>query len=150
MTISIDELVRELKAFRESKAVVNAAARGIRKAVVPARRAVRNAAKTTLPQGGGLNLWVAKASIRASIRLSGRKAGIKITDGRNSITGRSDVAAIDRGRVRAPSWGHRTKASWHTVAVTPGFFTDTLDELPEWRDNIDAEVDRALDTIRGR
>lgn len=150
MTISIDELVRELKAFRESKAVINAAARGIRKAVVPARRAVRKSAKTTLPKGGGLNLWVSKAAIRASVRLSGRKAAIKITDGRNSTTGRSDITAIDRGKVRAPSWGHRTKASWHTVAVTPGFFTKTLDELPDWRENIEAEVDKALDTIRGR
>jgi hypothetical protein len=150
VAISIDELVRELKAFRESKAVVNAAARGIRKAVAPARRAVKKKAKATLPKGGGLNVWVSKAAIRTSIRLSGRKAGIKITGGRNSVGGRSDIAAIDAGRVRAPSWGHRTRASWHTVTVTPGFFSETLDELPDWRENIEAEVDRALDTIRGR
>ncbi len=150
MTISIDQLVRELKAFRESKAVVNAAARGIRKAVAPARRAVKKTAKATLPKAGGLNVWVSKAAIRASIRLSGRRAGIKLTGGRNSAGGRSDITAIDKGRVRAPSWGHRTKAAWHTVEVTPGFFTGTLDELPDWRENIDAEVDRALDTIRGR
>lgn len=148
MATSFDELVRELHAFRDRRQVTNATARGIRKAVVPARKAIRAAARATLPKRGGLNIWVSRISVLAQVRLSGNRAGVKLKGGRNSTGARSDVAAIDRGRVRAPSWGHRTRASWHTVAVTPGFFTKTAAELPDWKDDIDREVDKALDTLR--
>jgi hypothetical protein len=145
---SFDELVRELRAFRERREIINATARGIRAATKPARKAIKRAAKETLPKRGGLNLWVSKISVLAQVRLSGRKAGVKLKGGRNSLGGRSDIAAIDRGRVRAPSWGHRTRASWHTVSVTPGFFTKTAAELPDWREDVDSEVDKALETLR--
>ncbi|HET8716668.1 MAG TPA: hypothetical protein VFM50_02870 [Nocardioidaceae bacterium] len=148
MATSFDQLVRELAAFRNSRAVVNACARGIRKATKPARKAIKVAARETLPKSGGLNVWVSRISILAQVRLSGRKAGVKLKGGRNSLGGRSDITAIDRGRVRAPSWGHRNANSWHTVTVKPGFFTDTAAALPDWRTEVDAEVDRALDTIR--
>ena len=148
MATSFDELVRELRAFRERREVTKATAKGIRKAVVPARKAIKSAAKETMPKRGGLNLWVSRISILAQVRLSGRRAGVKLKGGRNSLGGRSDVNAIDRGRVRAPSWGHRTKASWHTVTVPPGFFTKTAADLPDWREDVDREVDQALETIR--
>jgi hypothetical protein len=145
---SFDELVRELRAFRERREIINATARGIRAATKPARKAIKRAAKETLPKRGGLNLWVSKISVLAQVRLSGRRAGVKLKGGRNSLGGRSDIAAIDRGRVRAPSWGHRTRASWHTVSVTPGFFTKTAAELPDWREDVDREVDKSLETLR--
>lgn len=148
MATSFDELVRELRAFRERREIINATARGIRAATKPARKAIKRAAKETLPKRGGLNLWVSKISVLAQVRLSGRRAGVKLKGGRNSLGGRSDIAAIDRGRVRAPSWGHRTRASWHTVSVTPGFFTKTAAELPDWREDVDREVDKSLETLR--
>lgn len=148
MATSFDELVRELRAFRDRREIINATARGIRAATKPARKAIKRAAKDTLPKRGGLNLWVSRISVLAQVRLSGKRAGVKLKGGRNSLGGRSDIAAIDRGRVRAPSWGHRTRASWHTVSVTPGFFTKTAADLPDWREDVDREVDKSLETLR--
>lgn len=148
MATSFQQLVKELKAFDGRREITKACAKGIRKAVKPATKAIKKAAKDTLPKGGGLNVWVSKTRITAQFRFAGRKAGVKIKGGRNSLGGRSDVKAIDRGRVRAPSWGHRTRASWHTVTVKPGFFTQTAADLPDWRANVDAEVDLALETLR--
>jgi hypothetical protein len=148
MATSFDELVRELRGFNNRREIIKAASKGMRTAVKPVRRAIKAKAKSTLPSSGGLNIWVSKISVLAQIRLSGRRAGVKLKGGRNSSRGRADISAIDRGRVRAPSWGHRTRASWHTVQVTPGFFTKTAEELPDWREEIDAEVDKTLDQIR--
>lgn len=148
MAVSVDELVRELRAFDNRREVTKAAARGIRKAVSPARKAIKRAAKDQMPKRGGLNIWVSRISVLAQIRLSGRNPTIKLKGGRNSQKKRSDVNAIDRGRVRAPSWGRRTHASWHTVTVTPGFFTKTAADLPDWRENVDAELDKTLGQIR--
>jgi len=145
---SFDQLVRELKAFDGRREVTKAMGKGIRKAVQPARKAIKKVALSTLPAGGGLNVWVSKTRINVQIKTAGRRAGVKLKGGRNSLGGRSDINAVDRGRVRAPSWGHRTKASWHTVTVTPGFFTKTAGELPDWREGVDAEVDKALDQLR--
>lgn len=148
MATSFDELVRELRTFRERREVTNATARGIRAATKPARKAIKRAAKELLPKRGGLNVWVSRISVLAQIRLSGNRAGVKLKGGRNSLGARSDIAAVDRGRVRAPSWGHRNAASWHTVTVTPGFFTKTAADLPDWRADVDREVDKALETLR--
>lgn len=148
MAVSVDELVRELRAFNNRREVTKAAAKGIRKAVAPARKAIKRAAKEQMPKRGGLNIWVSRISVLAQIRLSGRNPTIKLKGGRNSLRQRSDINAIDRGRVRAPSWGHRTSASWHTVTVTPGFFTKTAADLPDWRENVDAELDKTLEQIR--
>jgi hypothetical protein len=144
----LNELARELRNFRDSRAIVNATAKGIRAAVRPARAAIKAAARADLPKGGGLNVWVSRISVIASIRLTAQKASVKLKGGRNAQGGRSDMRKIDAGRVRAPAWGHKTKAAWHNVSVTPGFFTKTAAELPDWREQIDAEVDKALDQIR--
>ncbi len=148
MATSFQQLVRELKAFDGRREITRAMGKGIRKAVVPARKAIREVALSTMPKRGGLNIWVSKTRINVQIKTAGRRAGVKLKGGRNSQGGRSDMSAIDRGRVRAPSWGKRTRASWHTVAVQPGFFTKTAAELPDWRENVDAEVDQALETLR--
>ena len=105
-------------------------------------------ARVALLARGGLNAWVSKIRINTQIKTSGRRAGIKLVGGRNSEGGRSDVSAIDRGRVRAPTFGHRSKNAWHTVTVEPGFFTKTAAEATEWRSQVDAEVDKALEELR--
>lgn len=148
MATSFDQLVKELKAFDGRREITKACSKGIRKAVKPAGKAIKKAAEETLPKGGGLNIWVSKIRITAQFRYAGRKAGVKIKGGRKSLHDRSDIKAIDKGRVRAPSWGHRTRASWHTVTVQPGFFTQTAAALPDWRNGVDAEVDQALEQIR--
>jgi hypothetical protein len=148
MATSFDQLVRELKGFREKREIVKAMSKGIRAGVAPVRKKIRQAAIDTLPAEGGLNQWVAKVRINLKIKTTGKSAGIKLTGGRNSSGGRSDVAAIDRGRVRAPSWGRRTRGNWHVQAVEPGFFTSTAAEASEWRSGVDGEVDQALEQLR--
>ncbi|MBK7823467.1 MAG: hypothetical protein IPJ61_20995, partial [Tessaracoccus sp.] len=50
--------------------------------------------------GNGPCAWVAKARITASVRVStSTRAGITLRAGRNSTGARSDLAAIDRGRL---------------------------------------------------
>lgn len=148
MATSFDQLVRELKDFDQRREIQKACARGIRKAVKPAIKTVKTTAKEIMPKRGGLNVWVSKIRITAQFRFSGRKAGVKLKGGRNSAGGRSDIDAIDRGRVRAPSWGRRHKGAWHTQEVEAGFFRKTLADLPDWKVGVDEAVDEALEQLR--
>ncbi len=148
MATSIDELVRELRTFRDRKEVLAAMRKGIRAGVPAVRQKIRQVAVATLPESGGLGAWVAAIRINVKIKASSRSASVTLTGGRNAQGGRSDIHRIDAGRVRAPSWGHKTKAAWHTQSVTPGFFTRTAAEATEWHDEVDTAVDTALDTIR--
>lgn len=148
MGVTAEQLARELRAFDSRRQVVQGMRRGITRGIKPSIAAVKANALATLPQGGGLNRWVAAARIGVKISYAARSAGVKLRGARKSLTDKSDLAAIDRGRVRAPSWGHRTSASWHTVSVTPGWWSTPLESDTAIRDAVDAEVDRALDTIR--
>lgn len=148
MAITVERLIRELHKFRDGKEIVKALGKGLRAGVPPVRKEIRAVAIEQLPHEGGLNRWVARIRINFKFKGGSRSATAKLVGGRNSEGGRSDVAAIDRGRVRAPSWGHRTKGSWHTVAVTPGFFTKTAAESAQWSAHVDAEVDKALEQLR--
>lgn len=148
MPNSLDALIRDLKKFDDSREVVRQLRKEIRKPVPVVRKAIRRRALTTLPKGGGLNKWVAATRITAQVKLSGRSAGVRLRGGRNSTGSRSDIRAIDRGRVRAPTYGRRNPNSWHTVKVPAGFFTRPTTETDEWRKSTLAAVDKALDTIR--
>lgn len=148
MAISVEQLVRELRGFDQRREIVKALSKGVRAGAPKVRKNIRTVATETLPKEGGLNAWVAASRINIRIKLSGRSAGITLKGGRNSQGGRSDINAIDRGRVRAPTWGHRHKNAWHTVTVTPGFFTTTAAEATEWHDEVDKAVDAALDQLR--
>lgn len=148
MANSLDALIADLKRFDGRKEVVKQLRAEIRKPVPVVRKAIRARALATLPKGGGLNKWVAATRISAQIKLSGRSAGVRLKGGRNSTGGRSDIRSIDRGRLRAPTYGHRGRKAWHTQKVTPGFFTKPTTETDEWRKAALAAVDKALDTIR--
>jgi hypothetical protein len=149
VAISVDQLVRELRGFDRRGEVIKSMKVGIRKPVPAVRKAIKARAKSTLPRRGGLGAWVAASRVNVEVKLTGRKrVGIRLKGGRNSKGGRSDIAAIDRGRVRAPSWGHRTAASWHSQTVPAGFFTTPAGEATQWRDAVETEVDRAFDTLR--
>lgn len=138
-----------IRGFEGRKEVMKALRRSIREPVPGIRRDVRDRALASLPRRGGLNSWVAASRLSASVKATGRVVGLLVKAGRNSRGGRSDIRAIDRGRVRAPSWGRRYASQWHTQTVRPGFFTDPAraagDEVG--RVTTDA-VDRAYDQIR--
>lgn len=148
MAVSMREFARELRSFDARRVVMSELRTELRKLQEPIQTAVRAHALDTLPQSGGLNAWVAASRITVTVRTSGRRAGVIVKASRKSAKGKSDLAAIDRGRVRAPSWGRRSPAAWHTVLVTPGWFTVPVTDDKRLRDAADAALDRALDEIR--
>lgn len=140
----------ELKSFDGRREVVKAMRRAIREPVPAIRAAVKASALARLPQRGGLAEWVAASRLSASVKVTGRVVGLLVKGGRNKMTGgRSDVNAIDRGRVRHPSWGRRWDGQWHTQLVPAAFFTDPATEQADTVQRVTtAAVDRAFDQIR--
>lgn len=140
----------ELRAFDQRRVIVQRLRRQLAKPVPKVRAQIQQHAVSILPHRGGLGAWVADAVISATVRYtSGRSAGIRLKGSRKSAKNKSDLTRIDAGRVRAPSWGKRTKASWHTQSVPSGWFSDPVRESPEWRGAVEDAVDSALDEIRG-
>jgi hypothetical protein len=138
-------LVASLREYDRNDTLIKAVRAELRTAVPPVRGRIKATAIATLPHSGGLGAWVAGTKITAEVTLRGRAAGIRLRGGRRSKGGTTDVRAIDRGRVRAPSWGRRSRGSWHTQSVTEGFFTKTAHDSPEWA----AAIDRAIVTANG-
>lgn len=148
MAGSLEQLIRDLKTFEARKDVLKEFRREVRKPVPKVRAAIKRRALDILPSRGGLGAWVAATRVTLAVRLSGRRAGITLKGGRNSTGARSDIRRIDAGQVRAPSWGRRTAAAWHTQTVKSGFFTEAATETGEWREAAERAVDTALDVIR--
>lgn len=146
---SIDRLVAELRAFDGRREVVQQLRREIRKPLPAVRKAVARSATTRLPGRGGLGKWAAKTRVTAVVAVSGRTAGVRVKGARQSLRGASDIRALDRGRVRHPSWGRRRPGQWHVQLVRPQFFTDPVGDAKVWQAACVAAVDHALDTIRG-
>lgn len=140
----------KVAAFDDKRAVLLAMRRGIREPLPALRKAIRERAVATLPVRGGLNRWVAASRVNGPVKVNARRVQLKVKAGRNSEGGRSDIKAIDRGRVRAPAWGHRGPGAWHTQTVEPGFFTKPAqDAARPVGESIKRAVDAAFDTIRG-
>ncbi len=148
MATNIDQFVRELATFRDRKVMLKALRSAIRKPLPKVRSAIRANAVAALPHRGGLGAWAAAARINLKQKFNSRTAQVTVVGGRNSRGGESDLRALDRGRVRHPTWGHRGRTSWHTQRVPPGFFTDPVLRADEWRQAISDGVDEALDFIR--
>lgn len=147
MSESLERLVRDLRGFENRKVVLRELRRNIRRPVPAVRKAIRARALDTLPSGGGLNAWAAGIRITVVVRTSGRAAGVKLKGGRNSQGGRSDIRALDRGRVRHPSWGRRFRGQWHNQIVPAGFVTKPATESSEWRQACVDAVDQAVAVI---
>lgn len=144
----IQALVRDLRSFSGRKEVIRQLRTEIRKPVPSVRAAIKRNAVAVLPSSGGLGKWVARTRITAQIRITGYSARVQLRGGRNSAKQRSDIRAIDRGRVRHPAWGRRGRGQWSTQAVHDRFFTDPATGSPEWDHAIVQAVDRAFDVIR--
>lgn len=148
MATDIDQFVRELHSFRERKVILKELRSGIRKPFPKVRAAIKQRALATLPKRGGLNVWVSKIRVSLAVKTGANKVTVTVKGGRNSSGGRSDMKAMDRGRVRHPSWGRRGIGQWHNQAVPAGFFTKPVEEANEWRDEAVASVDRATEELR--
>lgn len=139
----------QIKAFEGRREVVKAIRKTIREPVPLIRRDIKARALSSLPRSGGLAAWVAASKVSASIKIKSRTVGLLLKGGRNSSGGRSDINAIDRGRVRAPSWGRKGSGDWHNQTVSDGFFSLPASYRgPEVERVTTIAVDRAFDTIR--
>jgi hypothetical protein len=144
----IRTLVRSLREFEASDVLIKEVRKKLREPVDPVRRRIKATARGTLPATGGLGEWVAGVTITATVTLGGRAAGIRLRGGRNSLgSARSDIRAIDRGRLRHPTFGRRHRGMWFTQSVLPGFFTKTASEAPEWGTAIDEAIAIATSKI---
>lgn len=103
------------------KELMKAAQRSTR----PVKAEVSASARRTLPSRGGLNVWVASTKVQTKTRTGGRNVGVTITGrpGRR-MTPTSDVRAINRGRLRHPTYGH---GPWVTQPVRPGFWDEVME-----------------------
>lgn len=105
-----------------------------------------------LPHEGGLNDWMARASVRAKMLRGVRSAGVRLVTGRkHKGKTRMNASRLDRhGIVRAPSWGRRARGEWHEVRVPKGIVTDAVEQnVDEFRDRIDEAVAAAWDRVAG-
>lgn len=118
--------------------------KGINRATKPMRQEAKDNAARVLPKRGGLNQFVAKSRLSARTR-GGKNPGVRIVASKGS----SDIAAIDRGRLRHPVFGNRKV--WVTQRVTPGWFTDPMEkgerhaqkELLDVLDDVKDKIKRA-------
>lgn len=92
-----------------------------------AREAVRGGTER-LPERGGLARRVAQTRVAGQTFRRGDAIGIRLKAEANAL---KDPAAVNRGRVRRPTYGHRP---WVIQIVKPGFFSEPLKDLqPEIR-----------------
>lgn len=143
-------LANAFRDFDRRAEVVKALRKAVQQPVPIVRERIKASARATLPSGGGLNRWVAASKITSAVAVvSGRGAGVRIRMGRRSTSAQSDIAAINRGRLRRPSWGRRGRGQWHTQAVTPEFFSRPIRESTEWPEAIDRAVSEAWGKLGG-
>lgn len=149
MSASVDAFVRELRGFSQRAEIVKQLRTDMRAPLPEVRKKVKARALSTLPKRGGLNKWASRTRITAKITVTGRAVRVRVRGARKSLGGESDISALDRGRIRHPSWGRRYRGQWHVQRVTEGFFSVPVSEDDQWREACLAAVDRALETIRG-
>lgn len=133
----LEELARRLREAG-NKDLTRELLRGINRSLKPAKAAVKAAALRDLPQGGGLNRFVASSRIGSRTRTRGRNPAVFLTGKKSG----HDLRAIDRGRVRHPVFGNRD--AWVTQQVEPGWWSRTLSEQAP---AIRREVIRAMDEV---
>lgn len=148
MAETIEHYARTVEQLITESRVLTAIEKGIRKPVPAARRAVRARALETLPAGGGLNKWVAKARINAKVKVTGDRVNVHFKGGRDASGHRADLNRLDLGRVRHPAWGRRGEGQWALQAVTPQFFSEPVLAPEQWLAAADAALDSALEVIR--
>lgn len=147
-----DDIARVAAAVRElgdGRTIPNQMTKRIRRAVPPIRKAVKASALAILPSGNGLNAWVAKAGVRASVKRGARSAGVLLVSSRRSQGSQSDIRSINRGRTRHPLFGNR--GFWFPQTVVPGYFTKAVegDGLDAFRREVDEAIGAAVREVFG-
>ena len=147
---TIAALCRDLRQL-ERRDIQRELRASLRRPLPAVRAAVKARCLAILPKRGGLNRWAAKAKVDFEIVYVGRGAGVSLTVSRSSMRGPSDLRALDRGRVRHPSWGRRWNGQWHIQLVPPKCYSGPLMEVDRWRRAAAVGVDAAVERVgRGR
>lgn len=116
--------------------------KSLKDAVKPLIPKVKDAARTQLPQRGGLAKKVASAPIRPQVRTGQTTAGIRLVVGKRRG---SAAASTNRGVVRHPVFGRNV---WVEQHVKPGWFDETLErEAPK---ETHKAIEDALETMLNR
>lgn len=135
--------------------------RGIRAAVKPLPVAIKAAARSDLPQSGGLAAQIGRSSIvsrtrtsasrksEPGVRLIGQKERDASKAARKGKTGNAkppsrfmDFASIDRGWIRHPLFGNRER--WFSQQIKPGFWTETINARA---DDVQRDLVQVLDDV---
>lgn len=104
--------------------------KGLREAVKPLIPQTRAAARSRLPQRGGLAALVAKEPQRVQVRTGAGTAGVRLVVGQKG----GGARAADQGAIRHPVFGRPT---FVTQQVRPGWFTETAEgEFDQIRDGV--------------
>lgn len=110
--------------------------RELRAAMKPTVEAIRESASRELPKAGGLAKEVAASKIGVAIRKTGNDPSVRV-----QAKSRHAIGAMNRGRLRHPTFGHDP---WVTQAIKPNWWTDpTKKAAPAAR----AAAQRALDEL---
>lgn len=94
----------------------------LNRATKPMRAEAKKSAEQRLPHAGGLNKRVARARM-STRRKTGKNPGVKIV-----ATGMSQLAMMDKGRVRHPVWGNRGRWVNQPIPQAEGWFTEPMQE----------------------
>lgn len=125
--------------------------KGMMSATKDVKAQITRSALENLPRSGGLNVWVAELGVVTTVRTTGRSVGVRVTGTKDKSKttrhrkvqsarrrgvsvrklpkgilfgkGIADLARLDKGRAKHPTYGHRP---WVLQDVRPGFFTDPL------------------------
>jgi hypothetical protein len=141
----LSQLARELKEAGDL-GLKKELFKGIGRAGKPMKAAAKKGAEEALPKEGGLAEEIAASRFTVRSALLGKNPRVTITGkGRENDSGREhDLRAMDRGRIRHPSWGRRGAKDWKTQTVRPGWFTEAMEKAsPAARE----ELQKAVDTI---
>lgn len=140
-----DQLVALAKRLKAApKELRSGFTKAITKAVVPLKKAAKDAARDRLPQHGGLARRVAKTTLRHKRKATGAGAGIRIEANTNAV---KDPLRLDRGRAKHPTYGHKP---WVFQDVRKGWFTDPMQEgAPVVRQELTTVMDDIARQIEG-
>ena len=121
--------------------------RGLRNGAKPMVPAARQAAATHLPKRGGLAADIAGAKWGIRTRAgTGRGAGVRIV----GAWGTHDMAALDSGLLRHPTFGRRGRGDWKDQKIPAHWFTDAMQHLaPEFRDQLEEVIDDVANRLAG-
>ncbi len=133
------DLAKELRRQGESgKGLRKELYKSIQRSTRPLKADAKASAAATLPHRGGLADLVAASKLSTRTRGGGNRVGVRIV-----ATGKKvrDVAAMDRGRLRRPTFGHKP---WVTQQVEPGWFTKPMEA---GADKVRREILQAMEKV---